>query len=151
VIAAEAKFTERGLGQCSSERRDAGCCSERVLKRPYWQVASSDLGLERGAEGGPCGLSLAYQAVRNVAAAQAIAGARRSSTFLLLYDARNPYFVGARSWPGWIRMLTELMSRSSTGFTSLSWQGLLAHGGLDPRVMRWAAEKHGLVPEQGDA
>jgi hypothetical protein len=45
VIAAEAKFTERGLGQCSCEGREAGLCSERVLERPYWCVASKDMRL----------------------------------------------------------------------------------------------------------
>lgn len=126
VIAAEAKFTERGLGQCSCKLRDSGLCSQRVLERPYWDVAARDLALER--KGTRCGLSLAYQAVRNFAAAQAIAAAGRCTSFLLLYDARNPYFAGARTWPGWVRMLSQLMSDSRTTFMSLSWQALRSRG-----------------------
>ena len=70
VIAAEAKFTERGLGQCSCQHRKAGECSIRVLARPYWSVASRDMALTRTDQA--CSLSLAYQAVRNVAAARAL-------------------------------------------------------------------------------
>jgi Restriction Endonuclease associating with ARP len=150
VIAAEAKFTERGLGRCSCERRAVGLCSERVLERPYWGVASTDMGLQREATPGRCSLSLAYQAVRNVAAAQSIAAGRRSTTFILLYDARNPYFAGARAWPGWVRMLWQLMAHSRTTFASLAWQELLARVNLDQRVECWAADKHGLGPEKSD-
>jgi hypothetical protein len=146
VIAAEAKFTERGLGQCSCKGREAGLCSERVLQRPYWCVASKDMRLHRDASRTRCHLSLAYQAVRNVAAAQAIAAGRRSTAFLLLYDARNPYFAGSRAWPGWIRMLSQLMTRSATTFMPLSWQGLLGCAPVDGQVRVWAREKHGLEP-----
>jgi hypothetical protein len=97
VLVAEAKFTEPGLGQCSCEGRNLGLCSARVLERPYWGVALREMQLER--ETPPCSLSLTYQAVRNVAATQAIVG-KRSTTFLLLYDERNPYFAGAGAWPG---------------------------------------------------
>jgi hypothetical protein len=142
VVAVEAKFTERGLGQCSCELRAGGVCSGRVLERPYWSVASREMGLERAR--GCCRLSLAYQAVRNVAAAQAIAGERRRSSFLLLYDVRNPYFAGAQAWPGWVKMLSQLMTVSSTAFFSLSWQELLARVGFDASVRSWAREKHGL-------
>lgn len=144
VIAAEAKFTERGLGQCSCEGRDTGSCSDRVLERLYWTVASRDMAIA-AADGG-CALSPAYQAVRNVAAAQALAGDRKSA-FLLLYDARNPYFAGTGTWPGWKRMLSSAMSKSRTSFLSLSWQELLSAVSLDARVSSWAADKHGLVPD----
>jgi hypothetical protein len=143
VIAAEAKFTERGLGQCSCKRRTEGQCSERVLERPYWEVAARDLRLKRQ-PAGQCSLGLGYQAVRNVAAAQAIAGERRRSTFLLLYDARNPYFSGARAWPGWVKMLAQQMRGSRTLFLSLSWQELLMRVDLASEVENWAHEKHGL-------
>lgn len=142
VLVAEAKFTERGLGQCSCQGRKLGVCSARVLERPYWSVASKEMGLAR--ETPPCSLSLTYQAVRNVAAAQAIAGAR-STTFLLLYDDRNPYFAGARAWPGWVRVLSQIMRRSRTTFASLSWQELLASVDLDPEVEEWARKKHRLA------
>jgi Restriction Endonuclease associating with ARP len=145
VTAAEAKFTERGFGRCSCELRDSGLCSERVLERPYWDVASRDMALDRQA--GRCSLSLAYQAVRNVAAAQAIAAGRRRSAFVLLYDIRNPYFAGTRAWPGWITMLTQLVADSTTLFIPLSWQNLLATMDVDSPVRQWAAEKHGLGAE----
>ena len=148
VVAGEAKFTERGLGQCSCDLRESGVCSERVLDRPYWHVAQRDMALKP--EPGRCSLSLAYQAVRNVAAAQAIAGPRRRASFLLLYDGRNPYFVGARAWPGWIWMLSQLTADSSTTFMALSWQELLGRVEFDSPVKRWAADKHGLVAGQSN-
>jgi hypothetical protein len=142
VVAVEAKFTERGLGKCSCELRHGGLCSKGVLERCYWSVASRDMVLERARSS--CSLSLAYQAVRNVAAAQAIAGKRRRSSFLLLYDVRNPYFAGAQAWPGWIKMLSQLMTVSRTAFVSLSWQELLARLEFDASARSWAREKHGL-------
>jgi hypothetical protein len=144
VIAAEAKFTERGFGRCSCDGRAAGACSERVLERPYWKVAARDLCLGHNDPTVGCSLSLAYQVVRNIAAAEVIAAEGRAATFLLLYDARNPYFTGAGEWPGWVMMLSELMPYSTTAFTSLSWQELLARVEVDEGVRRWAADKHGL-------
>ena len=95
VLAVEAKFTERGLGRCSCPRRAEGQCSDAVLARPYWTVAQQQLGWSRAP--GPCPVSLAYQGVRNVAAAHALAGEERVAGFGLLYDARNPYFAGTGS------------------------------------------------------
>ena len=138
VIAAEAKFTEQGFGGCSCERRSEGVCSARVLERPYWDVAEASLGLRRIE--GSCALSVAYQPVRNVAAAAAIAGGHRS-TFMLLFDERNPYFAGAGTWPGWVAILTSLTAE----FRSLSWQKLLRRVPIDQRVAEWAGEKHGLI------
>lgn len=79
VITAEAKFTEKGFGGCRCQGRTVGTCSQRVLDRPYWAVATRDLGLARDSSTTSCSLSLAYQAVRNVAAAGAIAGDRRAA------------------------------------------------------------------------
>jgi hypothetical protein len=50
----------------SCEGRAQGRCSTRVKGRPYWKLAREELGLVR--DHGPCGLSVAYQAVRNLAA-----------------------------------------------------------------------------------
>jgi hypothetical protein len=141
VLVAEAKFTELGLGGCSCVQRGAGVCSPRVLERPYWEVAEREMGLTRDTNS--CQLGLAYQAVRNVAAARAIAGSRKS-TFLLLYDARNPYFAGAGSWPGWVTMLSSLMSGSTTTFASLAWQEIVEAARVGESVRGWAREKHGL-------
>ena len=81
VMAAEAKFTEPGFGQCSCKHRSAGRCSKRVLERPYWEVASRDLGLERDSAT-RCDLGLADPGRTNVAAAEAIAGGRKKTTLL---------------------------------------------------------------------
>lgn len=64
----------------------SGQCAGRVLQRPYWDVTSRILGLHRDEGSRSCVLSLAYQPVRNVAAAEALAGAARSATFLLFFD-----------------------------------------------------------------
>jgi hypothetical protein len=143
VIAVEAKFTEKGFGTCRCEERSHGICSERVLERPYWHVASTALGLYRDQESGCCPLSLAYQPVRNIAAASAIAGSR-GAVFLLLYDARNPYFTGARDWPGWVTALESLAARSPVPFRALSWQELLGRVDVGASVRNWAHNKHGL-------
>ena len=141
VIAAEAKFTEKGFGTCSCERRSEGVCAERVLERPYWNVAEQSLGLRR--EGTRCALSLAYQPVRNLAAAGAIAG-KRWNAFVFLYDERNPYFTVSGTWPGWVSVLG-----GST--LSLSWQALLGRIDVDERVVDWAREKHGFTRAQKDS
>jgi len=144
VIAVEAKFSEKGFGTCSCARRSAGVCSERVLERPYWTVARRQLGLRR--REGSCALSLAYQPVRNLAAAAAIAGAGRRAAFVLVYDNRNPFFSGSGAWPGWVSILHGLTAHSTTRFKALSWQELLARGPFDPSFVEWAMEKHGLEP-----
>ena len=69
VLAFEAKFTEQGLGRCSCSGREYGQCSDAVLSRPYWTVVEEELGWTRATEPAPCPVSLAYQAVRNLAAA----------------------------------------------------------------------------------
>jgi hypothetical protein len=143
VVVAEAKFTEQGFGRCSCAGRARGRCADRVLERPYWVTARDELGLIR--ERGRCSLSTTYQAVRNIAAASALARGRRA-TFVLLYDERNPYFSGAGRWPGWVSVLEKLTTSTSVQATSLSWQRLLRIGVQDRRIIRWAAEKHGLVP-----
>jgi hypothetical protein len=142
VIAVEAKFSERGFSPCRCARRDEGICSARVRERPYWSVAARDMGLRETAH--RCPLSLAYQPVRNIAAAQAIAGGARASAFVLLYDERNPYFTGAGSWPGWIVVLEGLTHHARTPFAALSWQALIPRAHLDPETVQWAKDKHGL-------
>jgi hypothetical protein len=136
VIAAEAKFTEKGFGTCSCRRRSEGVCARRVLERPYWDVAEESLGVRPG--GPRCALSAAYQPVRNLAAARAIARGRRHG-FLLLYDERNPYFTGSGAWLGWVAVL-------GASALSLSWQQLLGDVSVERCVARWAREKHGLMP-----
>jgi hypothetical protein len=141
VAAAEAKFTETGFGVCSCRGKPE--CSVKVLERPYWRVASRELGFRKGMNGG-CALSLAYQPIRNMAAAEAIAGRTRQPSFLLLYAARNPYFSGAGSWEGWVAALEGLIQYGAIGFKALSWQQLLGRVRMDPAVTRWAYEKHGI-------
>jgi hypothetical protein len=140
VLAAEAKFTERGFGTCSCEAWPK--CSGSVLTRPYWEVAGRELGLSRSAA--TCALSLAYQPIRNIAAAAAIAQPHRHASFLLVYDARNPYFGGGGRWPGWDNTLRDLTASGDVEYVSLTWQSLLALPTLDGQVRAWALEKHGL-------
>jgi hypothetical protein len=114
-----------------------------VLERPYWGVASRALGLTPPAAGRNCALSLAYQPIRNIAAAAAIAGPHRKASFVLLYDQRNPYFTGAGNWPGWARVLTLMARYSPVPVHAASWQDLLADD-IDPAIRHWARDKHGL-------
>ena len=86
--------------------------------------------------------------MRNIAAAQAIASGERTTTFLTLYDERNPYFTGSRQWPGWIIMLSSLMRNATTAFAALSWQELVERVEFDEPVRRWATDKHGLLKER---
>jgi hypothetical protein len=104
VVGIEVKWTERGFGQCSCARDsevsgddaaadDApamGECSQRVLERTaYWNVARDFFGLPSRSPGTYCPISTAYQAIRNVAAVQALAANKRA-VFALIYDAANP-------------------------------------------------------------
>ena len=120
VVAVEAKFTEQGFSSCTCDGRSEGICSERVFERPYWEEAKRNLGLRRRRS--DCGLSLAYQPVRNIAAAAAIAGTERSAAFVLFYDKRNPYFGGSGAWKGWVSVLSFLNRRAAVPFAAVSWQ-----------------------------
>jgi hypothetical protein len=144
VVAVEAKFTEQGFGTCSCKRRVEGICSSRVLERPYWKVAQRELDLLRLPEQKGCPLSLAYQPVRNIAAAAAIAGPERQAAFVLLYDERNPHFTGYGRWKGWVDVLASHARYSTVAVASLSWQQLLDRVDVGSVVRTWASEKHGL-------
>ncbi len=152
-VAVETKWTEAGLGTCSCSQGGAdspdigGYCSERVLSRKcYWQAAEQFFGLP--AERLPlfgCPISPAYQAIRNVAAAQKLAAGKRPFGFILIYDQENPYFHTTGKWPGWPAILrAHLVGHERDGFyfRAISWQDLLIHLPLDERVRRWAMEKH---------
>ena len=156
VVCVEAKWTERGMGGCSCARGKGvdkgdpgpgGHCSPRVLARPLYEEAARDLlGLPARESSAPCPLSFAYQVIRNVAAAVALAGADRRPVFALLYDRDNPYFGGTGSWPGWPQVLAHTLSRSESKliFRSCSWQELVKRMPLDEATAVWAREKHGL-------
>jgi hypothetical protein len=57
-------------------------------------------------------LSFTYQAVRNVAAAQALAQGYQDPVFGLIYDAENPYFRQTGAWPGWPAALTATLEET---------------------------------------
>ena len=154
-VALETKWTEQGFGVCScpqrgeGDPRPGGYCSDRVLDRNrYWQVAEEFFGLP--AERLPlfaCPISVGYQAIRNVAAAQRLAGGKRPFAFVLLYDEENPYFCATGQWPGWPALLrAHLRDREKKGlhFRALSWQELVSKLPLDGEVRQWAREKHQL-------
>jgi hypothetical protein len=147
VLCAEAKWTEAGLGTCSCPDPAAGECAERVMERTaYWTVLREIFGLPVAERGRPCPLSTLYQAVRNVAAAVALAGEDREAVFTLLYDAENPYFAGCGGWPGWPAILAATLdeARPKLTFTAASWQDLMPRLPLDDATRFWAAEKHGI-------
>jgi hypothetical protein len=145
LIATEAKFTEHGMGTCRCKGRSTGQCSSKVMDRPYWEVARDELGLEGPRHGVSCQLGFAYQAVRNVAAARALADGRQA-IFILLHDARNPYFTRVGAWPGWPMLLSDALASSAITFYPLAWQRLVAHDAIPTDVRIWATEKHGFLP-----
>jgi hypothetical protein len=150
VLCAEAKWTESGMGRCSCRYCDGdpvtGECVQRVLDRSaYWQTAREVFGLPEREVGKPCPLSPMYQAVRNAAAALALADGR-PAVFSLIYDAENPYFSGHEGWPGWPAVLTHALADAAPAlsFTAVAWQELVRALPLDAAVRAWASEKHGL-------
>lgn len=162
VVCIEAKLREAGIGPCSCpapERR----CSRVMLEdrsssygpsamedfrfnsaeasagshssRPYWRAAM---------RANVCPVRVSYQAVRNVAAARALAHGRQA-VFCLLYDERNPYFTRTGEWPGWPAILHDSLDLSeNVTFRSASWQELIPCLPLDDATRTWAAAKHGL-------
>ena len=147
LVAVEAKFMEEGMGACGCPGRAEGRCQQRVLDRPYWNIARDVFQLEGPSLGRPCELGVAYQAVRNVAATVELSGLRTVSAFGLVYDERNPYFSGAGEWPGWANVLSALLRRSRrVTFGAISWQMLIPRLPSRGRreVLAWAREKHDL-------
>lgn len=101
---------------------------------------------QRSRPGHPCPLSFTYQAVRNVAAAQALAEGDQDPVFGLIYDAENPYFGQTGEWPGWPAALDATLNQTGSPikFRSVSWQALVQIAPLDPAATAWVSEKHGL-------
>ena len=112
VVCLEAKYQEEGIGQCSCSRTDPGAslvgrCSAKVLERDlYWKTAGDVFGLRDREDGRQCPIAVSYQAIRNVAAARALANGRHEM-FALAYDERDPYFTGAGDWRGWVSESAE--------------------------------------------
>jgi hypothetical protein len=151
LLCIEAKWVERGIGECSCRNSGGnptqGECSARVLEREaYWEVARETFRLPDRQVGRPCPLSFTYQAVRNVAATLALAKPGQKPVFGLIYDAGNPYFAGCGDWPGWPEALRTTLEGTGVDFRAASWQELLSELPLDEATRRWAAEKHGLAP-----
>jgi restriction endonuclease-like protein len=163
LVCGEAKLWEAGLGSCrcgdkvSGEDKDEsevaftpaqerGACSARILRRPlYYTAASEVFGFPPRVKGHPCPIASSYQAVRNVAAAQALSGGRMT-VFALFFDARNPYFKQLDGWPGWPAALSELSrAQEQVVVRASSWQRLLGSGVVPGDVVAWAEDKHGLI------
>jgi hypothetical protein len=130
VICVEAKRGEDGMGRCSCPPRVPAVadCSEKVLARGrYWEVAYDLYHMPAREPGRYCPLSLDYQAIRSVAAARYLATGARASVFGLVYDADNPYFGGAGSWPGWPAVLEHTLRSQDNDirFRAISWQEFL--------------------------
>jgi hypothetical protein len=128
-------------------RAAIGECSEKVrYRKAYWDTATDVFGPSDRTDGKPCPLSFTYQAVRNVAAALALAKPEQHAVFGLIYDADKPYFSGCGEWPGWPGALHATLdsTQAPVRFVSVSWQGLLPLLPLDGAARAWAWEKHGL-------
>ena len=151
VICLEAKWTEEGIGGCSCARSGGkpltGACATRVEARSaYWDVAYEVFRMPKREHGKPCPLSFTYQAVRNVAAALALARPGQAAVFALVYDEHNPYFGGCGAWPGWPEALRATLEDAHPRllFRSVSWQELMQVLPLDDSARLWADEKHAL-------
>jgi hypothetical protein len=142
----EAKLREDGLGTCRCPASGAQCSTviSKDRAHTYGRCAVEEFGFEMSRRSENCPLGTAYQGVRNVAAARAIAGDRRA-VFCLVYDERNPYFCATGSWPGWPSVLRTSLSRSpNVAFTAASWQTLARTLPLDDATLRWSGCKHDL-------
>jgi hypothetical protein len=160
VICLEAKYQETGMGKCSCNGTDpgsslAGRCAAKVLRRDaYWETSRDVFGFRERVDERQCPIEVSYQAVRNVAAACALANGRRA-VFALAYDERNPYFSGSGDWPGWVAELKRLLAPAEATrngkllFRAFSWQRLLGSGAIPDDVVDWAREKHLLDPVHG--
>jgi hypothetical protein len=151
AICVEAKFGEDGMGRCSCPTGSPpiAACSQKVLQRPlYWETARDVFFLPDRTQERPCPISASYQAIRNAAAACALAGEGRRPVFVLLYDARNPYFSTVESWPGWpdvlARTLKDAERLERLWFRAVSWQELVPQLPLDESARDWARVKHAL-------
>ncbi len=149
LLCIECKWVEAGLGACSCPAPAplTGTCSDRVLEREaYWKAAYEVFHLPEREVGKPCPLSPNYQAVRQVAAALALAKDGQLPVFGLIYDAENPYFAGSGAWPGWPAALHATLPADTSPFrfVSASWQELVPLLQLDPAAAFWGSEKHGL-------
>jgi hypothetical protein len=149
VVCVEAKFGEKGLGPCSckADASATGACSERVLDRTlYWETARDVFSLPDRVDRKPCPISASYQAIRNGAAARALAGPNRRAVFVLLYDERNPYFRQTGEWPGWPALLRSALADAEQlellTFRAASWQELVPLLPLTDDERRWLRKKH---------
>jgi len=153
VASVEGKWSEKGMGTCRCRKDGDGnpnpgnTCASRVAGRTaYWDTAQRDFGLSQVRNSDlACPVSVAYQAVRNVAATRLLSGGRRGA-FVLLYDDRNPYFRETGAWPGWPALLSATLSAQTAGFLfkAISWQDLVHTLPIPKDVRQWAAEKHRL-------
>lgn len=149
VICTEAKRGEDGMGRCSCApgAPEVADCLEKVLARPqYWRAAYDLFGMPDRELGRPCPVSLGYQAIRIVAAAQYLATGWRRPVFALIYDAENPYFRPTGTWPGWPQVLAHTLGgrEDRLRFRAVSWQTLLPLLPVDDDFRGWLRQKHRL-------
>lgn len=157
VLTIESKFTERGLNPCEYPTR--GLCDGTWWSRPdehfgcpmatpranrttgsrYWETAVRMMGIPDQPPSSPqqwCPMWVNYQMVHNIAETRFL---DPSAVWLLIYDARNPYF----SDPA-VGCAATLIKASGDGVNVLSWQTLLSEASdASPRIQRLRT-LHGL-------
>jgi outer membrane biosynthesis protein TonB len=151
LVGIEIKWREHGVEACRCRGDGVGPlegerCSRRVEQRtPYWEAAADVLGIAPREPEAACPISPVYETVRHAAALRGLAGADRPAVLAQLYDANNPYFVGAGDWPGWPGLLAQAVAAEGFQFAAISWQELVPQLPLDEPTRAWAADKHGLA------
>lgn len=161
VIAVECKRFESGIGRCSCRVPnpdgpppktlpgwpDCACKPDVLGRTAYWRVARDHFGLPERLAGIPCPIALSYQAIRNVAALEALRGDRQG-VLVVVYDLENPYFRPTGAWQGWPSMLSYTLGSPTSeniGFNAVSWQELVPLLLEDPRHREWASALHGIT------
>jgi hypothetical protein len=151
VLCIDASWREGGMRTCpcrAGPGEGERCSAGIEARNAYWETAREVFGIRRRGDGAPCPISAPFAAVRNVAAARALAGADRLAVLALVHDADNPYFAGCGDWPGWPAALRAAVERRADPrrfrFAAISWQELVPSLPLDDSTRDWAREKHRL-------
>ena len=157
-VAVECKLSESEFGTCSrpslrtkdanydrdycngnytrQQGRDSRCSLTEIGVR-YWSYIPEILYWDNATEMHPCPLRDTYQLVRNILAACVTPDHRvdtKQNHALVIYDARNPAFLGGgKANRQWLTVKRSL--RRSETLRSCSWQRLISHISSDPDLI----------------